>query len=84
MQAFIPAKIKRAVERAAKEAGVAPTQIGDLIADVAEPVIELYKKKRVVKTSELRRSLLGRLERRAKKVSVAWKKYDKKIKNKKA
>jgi transcriptional repressor NrdR len=79
-EAFIPKKIKTSVEKAAKEAGFAPQRIGDLIQEVAEPVIEFYNKKKIVKTTDLRRSLLGRLDRKAKKVSTAWRNYDKKKK----
>lgn len=78
---FVPKKIRVSIEKAAKEAGVAPRKIGDLIEEVAEPVIEVYKKKKVVKVSDLRRSILGRLDRKAKKVSAAWRRYEKKKKN---
>ncbi len=79
-QAFLPKKIRMSVEKAAKEAGLAPRKIGDLIEDVAEPVIELYRKKKVVKATDLRRSLLGRLDRKAKKVAAAWRRYDRRRK----
>ena len=81
-EAFVPKKIRTSVQMAAKEAGMAPRQIGDLIEDVAEPVIKLYSKRRVVKTADLRRSLLGRLDRKAKKVSAAWRRHERKRKKK--
>lgn len=76
----MPAKIRRSVEKAAREAGLTPTKIGDLMQDVAEPVIEVYGKKRSVKAVDLRRSILGRLDRKAKKVSAAWRRFDRKMK----
>lgn len=79
---FNPLKIKTSVKKAAHEAGLAPAQIGDLVQDIAEPVIQTFSKKEVVKTTELRKSLLGRLDRKAKKVSAAWRRYDAKVKKK--
>jgi transcriptional repressor NrdR len=79
---FVPGKIRASVKKAAKEAGLAPNKIGDLIQEIAEPVIQLFSKKEVVKTTDLRKSLLGRLDKKAKKVSAAWRKHDKKVKKK--
>ncbi len=79
-QTFLPRKIRTSVERAAKEAGLNPKKTKELVEEVAEPVIELYRKKKVVKAADLRRSLLGRLDRKAKKVSAAWRRYDRKKK----
>ena len=79
-QAFSAAKIRRSVEKAAKDVKMAPAKVKELVKNVADPVIALYKKKRTVKVSALRRSILGRLDRRAKKVSAAWRRYDKKKK----
>jgi len=77
---FIPDKIRESVSKAAKEAGLAVDKIRVLVREIAEPVIQLFGKKEVVKTSELRKSLLGRLDRKAKKVSIAWRKHDKTVK----
>jgi transcriptional regulator NrdR family protein len=75
-EAFVAAKIRRAVEKSAKEAKLSKAEIKELVKEVVEPVIALCKKKRTVKAAELRRSLLGRLERNSRKVATAWKKYD--------
>ena len=75
-QQFMPIKIRRSVEKAAKEAKLSSTRVKQLVLDVAEPVIELAKKKRVVKSTDLRRAILGRLDRRTKKTSKAWRKFD--------
>lgn len=77
-QAFVPAKLKRSVERAAKEAGLSSSKVKQLVKEVVEPVVVLARKKRTIKAADLRRSLLGRLERRAKKVVTAWKRFEKK------
>lgn len=80
IQAFNPAKIRNSISRAAKEAKVSSIKEKQLLKNVADPVINLTKKKKIVKSTDLRRSLLGRLERRAKTVSKAWKRFDRKNK----
>lgn len=80
-QAFMPGKIRRCVEMAAKEAGLSTEKRKELVKMIAEPVIKYYKGKRV-RASVLRKSILGRLDRHAKFVSSAWKRHDRKKKNK--
>ncbi len=75
---FRPGKIKKSVEKAAKEAGMAPKNIRILISDVVDPLVDVVKKKRAVKAVDIRKSVLRRLDRRAKSVSGAWRRYDRK------
>ena len=77
-QSFSGSKIKGAIEKAAKDAGISSLKRNELIKEVAVPVIDLYKGKRAVKAVELRKSILKRLERRAKSVVSAWRRYEKK------
>ena len=74
-QAFSGSKIKSAVEKAARDAGISSLKIKELVKDVAEPVIKLYKNKSV-KSTILRKSILRRLERRAKAAVSAWRRYE--------
>ena len=74
-QAFVSNKIRRAVTRAAKEARLSSAKIKNLLKEVAEPVIAFYKKKKLVKSVDIRRALLGRLDRKAKSVSASWRRY---------
>lgn len=74
-QAFAPNKIRLAVARAAKEAGLSSAKIRVLVKEVAEPVISFYRKKKLIKAVDIRRALLGRLDRRAKAVSLSWRRY---------
>ena len=76
-QSFNPTKLRNSVLKAAKDAKLAPAKTKQLLVEVAEPVIALAKKKSVVKTTALRKSLLGRLDRRAKLVSKAWRNFEK-------
>jgi transcriptional regulator NrdR family protein len=79
-QAFSPAKIKNAINAAAKEAGLSPAKRAELIKEVADPAIAFFKKKRLVKATEIRRSILRRLEVRSKATASKWKKFKKKKK----
>ena len=79
-QAFSVSKLKKSIEKAAKDAGLPNSKIKVLVKEVAEPVIALAKKKRTVKAAALRRAILGRLDRKAKAVSNAWRRYDRKKK----
>ncbi len=77
--AFNAAKLRRSVASAAKEAGLSSSRIKELLEEVAEPVIKSYKN-RTVKATKLRTLLLGRLDRKSKKVAKAWRVYDRKKK----
>ena len=82
-QVFNAAKIRHSIEIVAKDVNLAQAKIKELIRDVAEPTISFFKTKRTVKATDIRRSLLRRLDRKAKAVSRAWRNYDKKKRNKK-
>jgi len=81
-QQFMPVKVRRSIKKAAEEARVPPAKVRELVKEVGEAVIDFYKKKRVVKSADLRRSILGRLERRVKRAAAAWRRYEKKKKKK--
>jgi transcriptional regulator NrdR family protein len=76
-QPFNPAKIKGAIKGAAKEAGFSPTKVEELVKEVGNEVIAFFGKKKVVKAVDIRRSIIGRLERKSKKVASEWKKFEK-------
>lgn len=77
-QAFNAAKIKKSIHGAAKKAGFSPAKQRALVKEVGDAVIDLYKKKRVVPTSVIRKSVLGRIDRRVKSVGRAWRVVEKK------
>ena len=77
-QAFSPSKIKSAIQRSAKEAGFSPSKTEALVKEVGNGVIDFFGKKRVVKSTDIRRSILRRLERRAKAVVSKWKSFERK------
>lgn len=82
-QKFSKAKLMKSIQDAAKEAGLSPAKRKVLAKEVVDSFVEAAKKKKVMKAVEIRRSVLGRLDRRAKSVSKAWRRYDKKKKAKK-
>jgi transcriptional regulator NrdR family protein len=76
-EVFSPFKIKNAIAKSAKEAGFSPKKIEEIVKDVGNGVIGFFGKKKVVKSVDIRKSILRRLERSAKSVAVQWKKFEK-------
>ena len=79
-QVFNSAKIRKSIQKAAKDVKFSPTKIKELVKEVSNAVIKQYKGKRVVKSIVLRKSILGRLDRRVKSIASAWKRYEKRRK----
>ena len=79
-QVFNSAKIRKSIQKAAKDVKFSPTKIKELVKEVGNAVIKQYKGKRVVKSIVLRKSILGRLDRRVKSIASAWKRYEKRRK----
>ena len=75
-QAFSAAKLRRSVEKAAKDGKVSAGRRKELQKEVADTAIKHYEGKRTVRAADLRRAILGRLDRRAKAASAAWRRYD--------
>ncbi len=78
-QAFSPSKIKKAIEKTAKDAKVPVVKRKELLKEVALPIIKLYKNKRV-KSTELRKIILRRLSSRSKAPVAEWKRWEKRKK----
>lgn len=79
-QKFMPEKIRRSVRKAATGAKVSQARTRELVSDVGNSVVDLFKKKRLVKTVDIRKSILGRLNRRMKSVASSWRRAEKKKK----
>lgn len=75
-EAFVGAKLKRSIQKSAKEAGLTASEAKALVSEVAGPIITKVRKRKFIKASELRRAVLGKLDKSAKKVAKAWRKYD--------
>ena len=68
-QNFSPFKVRKSIERAAKDNKAKKSKINQLLKDVAEPVINSAKKRRLVKAIDLRRVILRRLDNKARTVA---------------
>ena len=68
-------KIIESVKKAAKDANLAP---GKFLKEIAEPTIKYFQKKKIVKTSDIKKSILRKLAKKSKAVLRAWKMYEKK------
>ncbi len=79
-QSFMPSKIKGSIKSAAKEAGLPRKKIEDTVKEVGNGVADFFSKKRTVKTTDIRKSILGRLERVSKATASAWRRFEKKKK----
>ena len=76
-ETFSPSKIKNAIKKSAKEAGLSASKIEELVKEVGNGVVDFFGKKKVVKAVDIRKSVLRRLDRRAKAVSKKWKSFEK-------
>ncbi len=81
-QSFSPSKIKNSIKKATREAGFSPSKTQKLVKDVGEAVIAFFRKKRVVKTTDIRKSILRRLSTKAKSVIPSWKRHERKKRKK--
>ena len=77
-QAFSPSKIRDAIRKSAKEAGFSSSKVEETVKEVGNDVIDFFGKKKVVKSVDIRRSILGRFERRAKVLASKWKQFERK------
>ena len=68
-------KIIKSVANAAKDAKLAPAKF---LKEIAEPTIKYFQKKKIVKTSDIKKSILRKLAKKSKAVLRAWKMYEKK------
>jgi len=77
-QAFSAAKIRKSIQKTARKAKLSPAKTKQIVKEVGDPVIKFYKGKRLVKSTAIRRSILGRLQRRSRVAASVWRKYKKK------
>lgn len=75
-ESFSRAKLERAIDRAAKEGRVNAERRREISKEVSESVKNALSKRRTIKTTELRRRVLDRLERRSRAIASAWRSYD--------
>lgn len=75
-QPFDAEKIKRAIEGAAKEAGLADDRVSQVATEVSGIVIKSTSAQEEIATSEIKSMILNELDRVEPSVSAAWKSYE--------
>jgi transcriptional regulator NrdR family protein len=70
-------KIRDSIEAAAREAGYATATAESVVEEVIPSVGEMKKSRDLVKTSEIRETILRQLDERHPGVSAAWRDFDK-------
>lgn len=75
-QPFDAEKIKRAIEGAAKEAGLADDRISQVATQVSSIVVEQVDAQEEIATSEIKSIILSELDRVEPSVSQAWRTYE--------
>jgi transcriptional regulator NrdR family protein len=77
-ESFNPSKIRGAIKNASKDAGFSASKVEEVVKEVGNGVIDFFGKKKIVKSVDIRKSILGRLKRSASAVEKSWKKFEKK------
>tara|TARA_Y100000310_G_scaffold13087_1_gene13411 strand:+ start:1329 stop:1601 length:273 start_codon:yes stop_codon:yes gene_type:complete len=75
-QNFSLAKLQKAIDRAAKDAKMPVAKRKELCKEIAEGIKGSLRRKRSISAVDLRRRVLGRLDRRSIATSKAWRKFD--------
>lgn len=73
---FDPEKIRKSIEAAANEAGLAGERKGEVISQVAAATIDMADQKDEIATSEIKDKILSELDRIEPSVSAAWRKHE--------
>ena len=77
---FDPGKVRRAIEKAAVDAGLALQRRKEVIEEVAEKTIKAVREKGEIGTSALREQILKQLDIVERRVSDAWRRFDQRYK----
>jgi transcriptional regulator NrdR family protein len=82
-QKFVPNKIKRAINKAAMDAKMAPAERKILVRVVGGAVIKACRKRKTVNSSVIRKLIVQKLRTKARPVALSWIKYEKRHKHRK-
>ncbi len=80
-QKFVPNKIKRAINKAAMDAKMAPAERKILVRVVGGAVIKAGRKRKTIQSSMIRKLIVHKLRTKARPVASAWVKYEKRHKH---
>lgn len=82
-QKFVPNKIKRAINKAAMDAKMAPAERKILVRVVGGAVIKACRKRKAVNSSVIRKLIVQKLRTKARPAAISWIKYEKRHKHSK-
>ena len=77
-QKFSRAKLERSIILAARGAKLTTARGKQIAQDIAGGITKEISRRRSIKSTELRRKILSRLESRSKAMISAWRRYDRK------
>ena len=75
-QAFDENKVRRSIEMAAREAGLAEDRVNAVVEQVAGAALQLAAGKEEIATAELRTFILARLDEVEPAAAAVWRKHD--------
>ena len=75
-QAFDENKMRKSIEMAAREAGLAEDRVNAVVEQVAGAALQLAAGKEEIATSELRTLILARLDEVEPAAAAVWRKHD--------
>ena len=75
-QPFDEGKIRRSIEAAAQEAGLAQERITELVDQVSRVAIDVAGGKEEITTTEIKETILSELDGVEPSVSEAWRRHD--------
>jgi len=76
-QRFSPGKIRRSIRRVARDAKASP-QTRRKLREIAKEVIAKFKERKLIRSIEIKKAVVNRLNRQSKAAASAWKRYEKK------
>lgn len=79
-QRFSAAKLRRSIDRAAREGKVRASERAVMVREVSTGILGHLRARRSVRSSELRRMVIGRLGRRSRAAVAAWRRQERKRK----
>lgn len=82
-QRFSRAKLAKSIEKAARESGMNAARAGDVCDSMSADIAKRIKDRDQIKSTDLRRRVLGRLDRKAKRVAACWRRHERKVKKRK-
>ncbi|HLC74329.1 MAG TPA: ATP cone domain-containing protein [Candidatus Nanoarchaeia archaeon] len=79
-QRFSATKLRRSIDGAARRGSVKASQRSVIVREISTGIMGRLRGRRTVRSTELRRMVLGRLERKSRAAAAAWRRSERKKK----